>query len=202
MTYIRTYPYKTKSINVYPQIKKHYQNIKMSDVIQLVLNEIINTVVKKDKNKRKHEETTCNKVPKLRIKKPKIHKSESISNIPSDDTVVSDGYSAIFKGFQSPGLHPFIQRQFSLPLCDGFTPVDLPPLDLPPLSLTPSCDFDPTATPLCRITHWRDPSFGRDPLLTAPDGAIGSIFHAADGTRHHFLYGKQNCSKCVRDDFK
>lgn len=182
----------------------------MSDVIQLVLNELIDTVVKTNTDKRSKRskrskrkiETIGNAVPKLRIKKPKIYKRmESISSISSNDFVVLDDsigldYFAEFDGVQSPGLHPAIQRQFSLPLYGG-----LSPLELPPLSLTPSCDFDPTAN-LCRITHWRDSAIGIDPLTTAPDGAIGSIFHASDGTKHHFLYGNQRCSKCVRDDPK
>lgn len=152
----------------------------MSNVIQLVLNELIDTIVKKDKNKRKRETTCKNTVPKLSIKKPKIYKMESIS---SDDFI------------GSPRTPPCIQRQLSLPLYE----YDLPPLDLPPLSLTPSCDFDPSAN-LCRMTHWRDPDIGIDPLFTAPDGAIGSIFHATDGTKHHFLYGNQTCSMCIRDE--
>ena len=61
-----------------------------------------------------------------------------------------------------------------------------------------SCTFDRHECKLLlKMTHWRDESIQKCGEHTAPDGAIGTIIHGPDGTKHHYLYGDERCYKCV-----
>ncbi len=139
----------------------------MSDVIQLVLNDIID-VVRNMSSKRKRD----NSEVKLTIKKPKYEFK--------DELHLNESFPRFVHEPQSPYIIDYSPPLNSPPLYGlrVFSPLNLPP------SL---CDFDRKGE-LCRITHWRDPDINVDPSPLAPDGSIGSIFHAKKMVRNIISY--------------